>query len=163
MMEPMEIDGDESQNVYLTLVVADETYAVNIKAVTTIVGMQHISGIPDLPAYIKGVMNLRGKVIPVMDLRLRFGLPWQAYGERTTIVVLTLKDTSTGLVVDRVTDVVTIPPEKITPPPNAREGGEKGVILGLGKLEDLVCIILDIPHLILDQNVSLDTVAIGSL
>jgi len=72
--------------------------------------------------------------------------------------VLTIKDISTGLVVDRVTDVVTISPEKITPPPNARAGGEKGVILGVGKLEDLVCIILDIPRLILDQNVSIEPV-----
>jgi purine-binding chemotaxis protein CheW len=151
-MDDMELDSGESQNIYLTFVVADETYAVNIQAVTTIVGMQHISGIPDLPDYVKGVMNLRGKVIPVIDLRLRFGLPWQAYDDRTTIIVLNLKDASSGLVVDKVTDVVTISPEKITPPPNSRAGSGRGVILGVGKLADKVCIILDMQLLVLGQD-----------
>ena len=157
-MDDDELDGGESQNVYLTFVVANETYAVNIQAVTSIVGMQHISGIPDMPDYVKGVMNLRGKVIPVMDLRLRFGMPWQVYDDRTTIIVLGLKDAaSSGLIVDRVTDVITIPPEKITAPPTTQEGKEKGMILGLGKLDEQVCIILNIARLVLDQETQPET------
>ncbi len=143
------ISGDESvENMYLTFEVADETYAVNIACVTEIVGMQRISEIPDVPAYIKGAMNLRGKVIPVMDQRLRFGLPAREYDERTTIIVLDLEGVPTGLVVDRVTDVLTIPPDRIDPPPHWLGHGEQGIVKGLGKTNEAVSIILDVPHLV---------------
>jgi len=84
----------------LTFDVQDEECAVNIAYVTEIVGLQRISEVPDVPPFIKGVINLRGKVIPVMDMRLRFGPPWRGYGDRTTVIVLELEDVPTGLVVD---------------------------------------------------------------
>ena len=145
-------DNDSIENMYLTFLVEKETYAVNIACVTEIVGMQRISEIPDVPPYFKGAMNLRGKVIPVMDQRLRFGLPEQAYDERTTIIVLDLEGVPTGLVVDQVTDVLTIPPNKIDPPPHWWHEGKQGIIKGLGKLNDKVNIILDVPHLLFDQS-----------
>ncbi len=141
------------QDMYLTFDVGEEMYAVNIASVTEIVGMQHISEIPDVPAYIKGAMNLRGKVIPVMDQRLRFGLPARPYDERTTIVVLDLEGVPTGLVVDRVTDVLTIPPDKIDPPPHWLGNGRQGTIQGLGKLDNRVSIILHVPSLVYDKAV----------
>lgn len=146
------LDGDDSQNIFLTFEVAGETYAVNICYVTTIVGMQRISEIPDVPAFIKGAMNLRGKVIPVMDLRLRFGLPWREYDDRTTIIVLDLKELSTGLVVDKVSDVATIPSDRIGPPPRWHGDGERGIIRGLGRMEQGVCIILDAYRLLQDEE-----------
>jgi purine-binding chemotaxis protein CheW len=155
--------NDSTENMYLTFMVEKETYAVNIGCVTEIVGMQRISEIPDVPNYIKGAMNLRGKVIPVMDQRLRFKMPAREYDDRTTIIVLNQNDASTGLVVDRVTDVVTILPEKIAPPPHWQAGGEKGVILGLGRMENQVCIILDVMLLILDQDIHLDVAAINAI
>jgi purine-binding chemotaxis protein CheW len=155
-LEDTEIDGDESQNMYLTFEVAGETYAVNIGCVTTIVGMQHISEIPDVPGFIKGAMNLRGKVIPVMDVRLRFGLPFRTYDDRTTIIVLEIQESATGLVVDKVSDVVTILPDKVGPPPHWHGNGENGVIQGLGRLNDKVSIILDVARLLMDQEIHLD-------
>jgi purine-binding chemotaxis protein CheW len=144
--------GDGSiEDMYLTFEVAEETYAVNIACVTEIVGIQHISEIPDVPPYIKGAMNLRGKVIPVMDQRLRFGLQERDYDERTTIIVLDVEGVPTGLVVDRVTDVVTIPKEKIDPPPHWLGKGERGIIQGLGKVNDRVSIILYVPYLVYDK------------
>ncbi|MDY7076009.1 MAG: chemotaxis protein CheW [Chloroflexota bacterium] len=83
-----------------------EEYAVNIGCVTEIVGVQRISVVPDVPEYIKGVINLRGKVIQVMDVRLRFRLDWREYGDRMTIIVLDLCGVPPGLVVDQVTDVL---------------------------------------------------------
>jgi purine-binding chemotaxis protein CheW len=150
------LEEDDSQNVFLTFEVAGETYAVNIGYVTTIVGMQRISEIPDVPGFIKGAMNLRGKVIPVMDLRLRFGLPWREYDDRTTIIVLDLKELSTGLVVDKVSDVAHIPPEKIGPPPRWHSGGERGVIFGLGRMDDRVSILLDVNRLVIDEEICLE-------
>jgi purine-binding chemotaxis protein CheW len=151
---------DDIENLYLTFEVAKETYAVNIKHVTEIVGIQRISAMPDVPDFIRGAMNLRGKVIPVMDVRLRFGLNWQEYDERTTIIVLDLNGTPTGLVVDRVTDVLTISPENIDPPTHwhnsgAKAGDEKkqqGVVKGLGRHKDGVSIILDVPRLLSEKE-----------
>ncbi len=144
-------DGD-IEDMYLTFEVADETYAVNISCVTEIVGMQHISRIPDVPDYIKGAINLRGKVIPVMDQRLRFGLTEMPYGDRTTIIVLDLEGVPTGLVVDHVTDVLLIPKEKVDPPPQWLGNKEQGIIRGLGKMQDKVSLILDAPRLLAEKQ-----------
>jgi purine-binding chemotaxis protein CheW len=148
-------ETDDIENLYLTFVVAGETYAVNIGYVIEIVGMQRISAMPDVPEFIRGAMNLRGKVIPVMDVRLRFGLPWREYDDRTTIIVLDLSGAPTGLVVDQVTDVLTIPKENVDPPPHwhgQKAAGDKeaspGVIHGLGKHGNGVSIILDVPRLL---------------
>lgn len=166
-MELSEVtETDDIENLYLTFDVAQETYAVNIGHVTEIVGMQHISAMPDMPDFIRGAMNLRGKVIPVMDVRLRFGLPWRDYDDRTTIIVLDLNGTPTGLVVDRVTDVLTIPRENIDPPPHwhghataaGEQAGQRGFIRGLGKHQDStsgqpsVAILLDVPLLLSTQE-----------
>jgi purine-binding chemotaxis protein CheW len=148
---------DTIDNMFLTFQVEKETYAVNIARVTEIVGMQRISEIPDVPHYIKGAMNLRGKVIPVMDQRLRFEMQPREYGERTTIIVLDLEGVPTGLVVDQVADVLTIPPDKIDPPPHWLHNGRQGIVKGLGKLNDQVSIILDVPHLLYDKQIKLDT------
>ncbi len=147
-------ETDDIENLYLTFEVAGETYAVNIGYVIEIVGMQRISAMPDVPEFIRGAMNLRGKVIPVMDVRLRFGLPWRDYDDRTTIIVLDLSGAPTGLVVDQVTDVLTIAKENIDPPPHwhGRPAADKdaapGVIRGLGKYGNGVSMILDVPCLL---------------
>ncbi len=157
------VEDDDIENMYLVFDVADERYAVNIAFVTEIVGMQRISAIPDVPDFIKGAMNLRGKVIPVMDMHLRFGLHWRDYDDRTTIIVLNLEGVPTALVVDRVSDVLTIPPDKIDPPSHWQTDGEKSMVLGLGKMDERVCIILNVPRLIYDQEISLEAVSIDSI
>jgi purine-binding chemotaxis protein CheW len=163
-------EANDIENMYLTFEVQDEEYAVNVAYVTEIVGLQRISEVPDVPGFIKGVINLRGKVIPVMDMRLRFGLPWHEYDDRTPIIVLETDDPSTargafasgqaltGLVADRVTDVVSMAPESIASPPRRRgtDEEESTVIKGLGKRDDGVSIILDVPHLLSAQDVCLD-------
>ena len=147
---------DDIENMYLTFDVQDEEYAVNIGYVTEIVGMQRISEMPDVPAFIKGVINLRGKVIPVMDMRLRFGLPWHEYGERTTIIVMEMEDVPTGLVVDRVTDVLTMAPDSIAPPRHWKGDEGDSVVKGLGRRDDGVSIVLDVPRLLSSRDVRLD-------
>lgn len=164
-------ETDDIENLYLTFEVSQETYAVNIRHVTEIVGMQRISAMPDVPDFIRGAMNLRGKVIPVMDVRLRFGLPWQVYDDRTTIIVLDLDGSSTGLVVDRVTDVLTISPDNIEPPTQwhisgVKTGGESsqhGVVKGLGRHQDGVSIILDVPCLLNEKDLFVNPPANASL
>jgi purine-binding chemotaxis protein CheW len=160
----MASESDNIENLYLTFEVARETYAVNISHVTEIVGMQRISAMPDVPDFIRGAMNLRGKVIPVMDVRLRFGLPWQNYDDRTTIIVLNLNGSPTGLVVDKVTDVLAIAPDSIEPPTHWHSGGAKaegnkeqhGVVKGLGRHQDGVSIVLDVPRLLSEKDLFLN-------
>lgn len=145
-------DGNIEQ-MYLTFGVQNEVYAVNIAHVTEIVSMQTISDIPDVPDYITGVINLRGTVIPLMDMRLRFKLPQKEYTDRTAIIVLEVDGVATGLVVDKVYEVAEIPQTHIDPPPRWQSGGQQGVILGLARQAEQVSIILDVARLLYDEHI----------
>lgn len=144
---------DTQKNKYLTFHLAGEDYGVEIAYVTEIIGIQKITEVPDKPAYVKGVINLRGQVIPVMDVRLRFNLSARQYDERTCIIVVRVDTVSIGLVVDEVNEVVDIPEtqvEKLTP---AKHGGNR-FIEGMGKLESGVKILLDLRQLLYDTDKS---------
>jgi len=153
--EKDELMEESIENMYLTFRVAGEDYAVGIEYVTEIVGIQDLKKVPDVPDFIKGVINLRGKVIPIMDVRIRFGLPPQEYNERTCIIVLEIDGVPTGIVVDEVSDVLEILPENISPPPGWKKNDKESVILGLGKLEDMVCTILDVSKFLFSTDIEL--------
>ncbi len=143
-------------DMYLTFGVAAEEYGIGIGYVTEIIGMQRVMEVPDVPPFIKGVINLRGKVIPVMDIRNRFGIAEIDYTERTVIVVLDVDNIPLGLIVDSVREVLEIPPDRIDLPPrfgHQREGN--GIIRGLGKQGDHVAILLDVGHLMSDQLIDI--------
>jgi purine-binding chemotaxis protein CheW len=152
-----DLSFNEENNIddmYLTFAVAGEEYGVGIGFVTEIVGMQKVMEVPDVPHFIRGVINLRGKVIPVMDVRRRFAMPETTYTERTVIIVLDINSLPIGLVVDAVSEVLEIPESQIDPPPRLganRDGG--GVIRGLGKQGERVAILLDIDRLVSGQEV----------
>ena len=146
--------ADSIDDMYLTFAVAGEDYGVVISVVTEIVGMQRIMGIPDVPSYIKGVINLRGKVIPLMDVRLRFGMPEKEYDERTVVIVLDVGDAPMGLIVDRVSEVVEIPKERIDRKGFSNADG-KSVVAGLGRIDERVAIILDEALLVSDAAVAI--------
>ena len=142
--EMLSFGTDNISDMYLTFAVGDEHYGVGISAVTEIVGLQQIMGIPDVPAFIKGVINLRGKVVPVMDVRLRFGMPERAYDERTVIIVMEVEGAPLGLIVDGVSEVLEISPDHIDTP-SSFGSGRKSLVRGLGRFEDhqRVTILLD--------------------
>lgn len=149
-------DNDNIDDMYLTFAVGEEDYGVVISVVTEIVGMQRIMGIPDMPHYIKGVINLRGKVIPLMDVRLRFAMPERPYDERTVVIVLDVGDAPMGLIVDRVSEVLEIPAEKIDRTKGFASGGEgRSVVSGLGRINDRVAIVLDEVLLVSDNDIVL--------
>lgn len=151
-------DENNIDDMYLTFALGSEEYGIGIGFVTEIVGMQKVMEVPDVPAFIKGVINLRGKVIPVMDVRLRFGMDEKAYSERTVIIVLDIDNIPIGLVVDAVSEVMEISEANIDQPPQFggnRDG--KGVIRGLGKQGDRVAIILDTRRLVSDQHFDIRT------
>ena len=144
-------DEDTQKDKYLTFRIASEDYGIAIANVTEIIGIQSITEIPEMPEYIKGVINLRGKVIPIMDVRIRFKLPPRDYDERTCIVVVEIDGTSVGLVVDTVNEVADIPEEQVEPPPKSnRKGG--GYIQGIGKIGKEVKILLDINKILYEEE-----------
>lgn len=143
-----EDDEDTQKDKFLTFTVGNEDYGLEIYHVTEIIGIQKITEVPDMPDYVKGVINLRGKVIPVMDVRKRFKFEEREYDDRTCIVVVNINDTFIGLVVDTVKEVSDIPETQIEPPPALSEGNQQMFIKGLGKVDENVKILLDVDKLL---------------
>lgn len=143
-----EDDEDTQKDKYLTFTVGTEEYGVEIYYVTEIIGIQKITDVPEMPSYIKGVINLRGKVIPVMDVRIRFRIPERPYDDRTCIIVVNINGNPIGLVVDTVKEVVSIPPSQIEMPPEISGNVQQQYIKGLGKVGDTVKILLDATKLV---------------
>ncbi|PIQ23944.1 chemotaxis protein CheW [bacterium (Candidatus Blackallbacteria) CG17_big_fil_post_rev_8_21_14_2_50_48_46] len=156
-MDEFDLYEDDDINIgdtYLTFSIDHEEYAICVSYVTEIVRLQKIIEVPDVPNYIKGVINLRGKIIPVMDIRSRFNLQTVDYSDRTVIIVLELGDVLTGIAVDKVNDVTELPPHCIDPPPQYSRGGEnQSVIKGIGKNGDHVYILLDTDCLIHNKEI----------
>ena len=143
---------DTQKDKYLTFHLAGEDYGIEIQYVIEIIGIQKITDVPDLPAFIRGVINLRGKVIPVMDVRARFHLPNRDYDERTCIIVVNIDDTEVGLVVDEVSEVSDIPAKNVEPPPRTGKGAGGQYIQGMGKINDSVKILLDVHKLLFSDE-----------
>lgn len=141
-------DEDTMLDKYMAFSVGDEDYGLPIQYVTEIIAMQRITEVPDVEEYVEGVINLRGKVIPVVDVRRRFGMPEREYDDRTCIVVVEYEGTAVGLVVDRVAEVVDIPGDQVDPPPTIHKGANHRYIQGLGKVGDSVKILLDVSKLL---------------
>jgi len=141
----------------LTFSLGKEGYGVSILKVKEIIGMLEITPVPRTPEFIKGVINLRGKIIPVMDLRLKFGMEQEEYNERTCIIVVEVTINGNqrllGVVVDMVSEVVNITSEQIEPPPEYGMSIEHNFILGIGKLKDRVVIIIDIEEVFLCDEI----------
>jgi len=145
-------DEDTQKDKYLTFNLAKEDYGIEICYVTEIIGIQNITDLPEMPDFIRGVINLRGKVIPVMDVRARFKLPDRDYDERTCIIVVEIRDTAVGLVVDEVREVMDIPEESVEPPPKATGRENSNFLQGLGKVGNDVKIILNVSQLLFDTE-----------
>ncbi|MFH1747087.1 MAG: chemotaxis protein CheW [Planctomycetota bacterium] len=135
----VDIRGDK----YLTFSLADEEYGLEILKVREIIGIMDITAVPQMPNFVKGVINLRGKVIPVIDLRLKFGLDPAEYTEETCIVVVDV-GTLMGIIVDTVQEVLDIDGNQIDPPPPLGADVDTSFVLGMGKVKDDVKILLDI-------------------
>lgn len=136
----------------LTFSLGNEGYGISILKVKEIIGMLNITQVPRTPDFIKGVINLRGKIIPIMDLRIKFGMEEKPYNERTCIIVIEVTiqgaDRLLGVVVDTVSEVINISAEDIEPAPQYGSQVEHNLISGMGKVKDRVVIILDIEEVV---------------
>jgi purine-binding chemotaxis protein CheW len=143
--------GDESQQQYLTFMLAGEEYGVDILRVQEIKGWDTVTQIPNTPAYIRGVINLRGTIVPIIDMRCRFGLEELEYGPTTVVIVLKVnsneKSRIMGIVVDGVSDVYNMPDEEIKPSPDFGSAVDTNFVKGLATVNEKMVIVLDIDHM----------------
>ena len=135
-------EEDTQKDKYLTFRLGEEIYGIDISVVIEIIGIQPITSVPEVPDYVQGIINLRGKIIPVMDVRLRFRREFQAYHDRTCIVVIEVRGVLIGLIVDGVSEVLGIPETEVVPPPELKASRNK-YIRGIGKTGSSVTLLLD--------------------
>jgi len=147
-----DMEEDTQKGRYLTFSLGDESYGIEIKYVTEIIGIQTITVIPELPEYVKGVINLRGKIIPVMDVRLRFKKEPREYNDRTCVIVVDINDISIGLIVDSVAEVLTIPEEDMVEPPKMNRSFSNRYIKNIGKVGNSVKLLLDCEKLLTEDE-----------
>ena len=146
---------DSEKGKYITFKSNGEYYGVALKYVVEIVGIQKITAIPEVEDYIKGLINLRGKIIPVIDVRVRFKQEPFEYNDRTCIIILHVNDTTVGLIVETIAEVVEIDDDSIVPPPTLNPKNVKNqYVYGLGKVGDSVKMLLDPNKLMKDEELS---------
>ena len=151
--------NDKQRNKYVTFKSGNEYFGLKIEYVSEIIVYQEITEIPESEEYIKGLINLRGKIIPVIDVRIRFKQEPMAYTDRTCIIIVNVNDTVVGLIVEKIAEVVEIKEEDVLPPPKVVIGGEDKLqnryVYGIGKVGDSVKLLLDPERLLKDDDLLL--------
>ena len=142
------LEEDTQKGKFLTFNLEEESYGIEIKHVTEIIGILPITVVPELPDFIKGIVNLRGKIIPVMDMRLKFKKDYMTYNERTCIIVVDVREHSVGLIVDSVAEVTNIKEEDIVDQPLLSSGVSNQYIKSIGKVNNEVKLLLDCEKLL---------------
>jgi purine-binding chemotaxis protein CheW len=149
---------DARAGKYLTFQLLNEEFGVRVLKVREIMGLQEITAVPQTPSHVKGVINLRGKVIPVVDLRLKFGLPAAEYNQRTCIIVVQVQGDSgpipMGVVVDGVSEVLSLTAAEIEDTPDFGQETAAQYLLGMAKVKGKVKILLDIDQVLSGQELS---------
>ncbi len=143
---------DTQHGRYLTFALDQEEFGIEIRHVTEIIGLQPVATLPEAPAYIRGIINLRGKIIPVIDMRTKLKKNAIEYTDRTCIIVLSIQGLSFGLIVDRVAEVMKIEDDQIVPPPNIHTGLQNSYLQGVGKANGHVKLLLDCERLFSEEE-----------
>jgi len=154
--EHPEVGHSELAGRYLTIALGDEQYGIEILKIQEIIGVPNITTVPRTPDYIKGVINLRGKIIPVLDLRLKVGIEERAYDKKTCVVVVTMEveeeTIAVGVIVDTVLEVVTLTASDVKDSPDYGNSLDASFILGMAKWADEVLVLIDINKALSDQD-----------
>lgn len=152
MENEMETEEDTQKNKYLIFTIDKEEYGIEIKYILEIISIQKITRVPDLVDYIKGIINLRGKIIPVMDVRLRFKKMPMEYDDRTCIIIVDVDGLTVGLIVDRVSEVITIPEDQVVLPPITTKSAGNKYINGVGKVGEDVRLLIECSKLLNNED-----------
>jgi len=153
LVEEQVMQGNDSQvegGKFLSFFLGNEEYAIEILKVQEIIGLLPITPVPKMPSYVRGVLNLRGKIVPIMNLRVRFGLPTVEDTEETCIIVIQEEKHLMGIVVDKVSEVADIETQQIEQVPSFGITGNSEYLSGIGKLKESVKMILDVHKVVFD-------------
>ena len=142
----------ELESTYLTFVTDDQLFGIPIAEVVQIIGMQKITEIPEFPVYARGIINLRGEIIPIIDVRTRLRKPFMDYNDRTCIVVTDIQGKYFGFVVDQVDEVTEIPETSITPPPHMGNDVAARYLTGVARIKDKLVLIMDVRKFLGEQE-----------
>lgn len=148
---------EDSSNEFLTFALGSEEYGVDILTVKEIRGYDAVTRLPDAPDYIKGVINLRGTIVPVIDMRLKFRLERADYTALTVMIVLHVADRVVGMVVDSVSDVVRLSADQVRAVPEIGATIDRQFLTGIGTLDERMLILLDIERLMMSTEMGLVT------
>lgn len=140
---------------FLVFSLGEEEYAIDILKVQEIRGYENVTRIANAPAFIKGVTNLRGAIVPIVDLRIRFRLSEARYDNQTVVIVVNIGERVVGIVVDGVSDVLTLSQEQVKPPPEFGLGLPLDYLYGLGSLDDRMLVLVDIEKLLSSEDLAL--------
>lgn len=148
------VEDEIQKEQYMTFKCSDEIYGISIKYVNEIIGLSQITKVPETQDYLIGLINLRGKIIPVIDVRIRFGKEPLEYNDRTCVIVIDVKSTVIGLVVDAIDEVAAFAENEITPPPSVSDLAmqAKKYVFGIGRVNGEVKLLLDPDKLINDPE-----------
>jgi purine-binding chemotaxis protein CheW len=138
-----QVETDDLSGRFLLFYIGETTYSLPLTHVIEIINIQHITKIPNVPYYVKGIVNLRGKVVPVSDVRLKFNQPERPYDDKTCIVVVLISDMNVGLIVDSVAEVVSIERTNMAPPPTAGHRGGESYLDSVSQLNGKVILNID--------------------
>ena len=144
-----------SNNEFLTFTLGDEEYGIDILKVQEIRGYDAVTRIANTPEFIKGVINLRGIIVPIVDMRIKFRLATVSYDQFTVVIILSLGHRVVGIVVDSVSDVLTLKPEQLRPTPELSAALDTRYILGLGTVDERMLILVDIEKLMSSGEMAL--------
>lgn len=151
--------NEKQRNKYVTFKSGNEYFGLKIEYVNEIIVYQEITEIPESDDYIKGLINLRGKIIPVIDVRVRFKQEQLEYTDRTCIIIVNVNDIVVGLIVEKIAEVVEIKEEDILPPPSIVIGGDEKVqnkyVYAIGKVGNSVKLLVDPDRILKDEDISL--------
>lgn len=153
--EMMDLEEDTQKGKYLTFKLGKEMFGIEIRYVTEIIGMQPIAEVPEVPDYVQGIINLRGQIIPLIDVRIKFKKEAMKYHDRTCIIVINVEDVAIGLIVDEVAEVLSIPEENIVPPPEYKTGFQNRYIKSIGRVGEEVKLILDCEKLLSEDEMEM--------
>jgi purine-binding chemotaxis protein CheW len=148
-------DTSAMDGKFLTFILGNEVYGIEILKAREIIGLMDITTVPQTPEYMKGVINLRGKVIPVIDLRLKFGMPEEEHTQETCVIVVEVNNTSLGIIVDSVSEVSDINGGEIEDAPSFGQGIDTSFIMALGKVKDKIIILLDIEAVLSSEELEM--------
>lgn len=148
------VEDEIQKEQYMTFKCSDEIYGISIKYVNEIIGLSQITKVPETQDYLIGLINLRGKIIPVIDVRIRFGKEPLEYNDRTCVIVIDVKSTVIGLIVDAIDEVAAFAENEITPPPSVSDLAmqAKKYVFGIGRVNGEVKLLLDTDKLINDPE-----------